>query len=149
VLGVVAVDTLQDVEFKWPDEDFQQFLASYRRDFPGTCAKHMLGLLPKDAPAATRARVEQETCRNDPKAFLAMLETFPRYDSAAALRAAGVPVWAINSPVFPTNLEANRKHAPSFQFVLMEGVGHYPQVERPAEFQAHLRKAVQALTAAR
>ena len=149
VLGVVAVDTLQDVEFKWPEDNFKQLLESYRRDFPGTCAKHMLGLLPKDAPATARERVDQDTCDNDPKAFLALLETFPRYDSAAALRAAGVPVWAINSPAFPTNLEANRKYSPSFQLVLMEGVGHYPQVERPAEFQAHLRKAVRALATAR
>jgi hypothetical protein len=59
-----------------------------------------------------------------------------------------VPVRAINSPRFPTEVEINRKHARSFDVVLMEGVGHYPQVERPAEFQRHLREAVEALTAA-
>jgi pimeloyl-ACP methyl ester carboxylesterase len=124
-------------------------LESYRRDFPGACSKHMLSLLPKDGPAEAKARVDQETCDNDPKAFLALFETFRTYDMAGALRAAAVPVWAINSPGFPTSLENNRKHALSFQVVLMEGVGHYPQVERPAEFQAHLRRAIQALSAGR
>jgi pimeloyl-ACP methyl ester carboxylesterase len=62
------------------------------------------------------------------------------------MRAAGVPVRAINSSVFPTAVEINRKHAPSFEVTVMDGVGHYPQVERPAEFQARLRSVIQTLT---
>jgi pimeloyl-ACP methyl ester carboxylesterase len=68
---------------------------------------------------------------------------------AAALRDAGVPVRAINSAAYPTAVEVNRKHAPSFDVVVMDGVGHYPQVERPEEFQAHLRKLVEAAASAR
>jgi pimeloyl-ACP methyl ester carboxylesterase len=109
----------------------------------------MLALLPQGAPVATRRRVERETCDNDPRAAIALFETLRAYDQAAALRAAGVPVWAINSAAFPTSVEHNRKHAPSFEAVLMEGVGHYPQIERPAEFQAHLRRIVKAVSASR
>ena len=43
----------------------------------------------------------------------------------------------------------NRKYAPSFQAILMEGVGHYPQVERPAEFQGHLRRVIQSIESGR
>jgi hypothetical protein len=35
---------------------------------------------------------------------------------------------------FPTNLEANRRHAPRYEVVLMKGVGHYPMLEQPAAF---------------
>ena len=68
------------------------------------------------------------------------------YDQAAAIKAAAVPIWAINSSLFPTAPEVNRKHAVSFEVVLMEGVGHYPQVERPEEFQRHLREVVRTLS---
>jgi pimeloyl-ACP methyl ester carboxylesterase len=148
VLGVVAVDTLQNVEMKWPEEGWRKLAEAYRSDFRGTCDQMMLGLLPEDAPAADRERIDRDTCDGDPRAAIALVETFPGYDQAAAIEAAGVPVRAINSPRFPTEVEINRKHARSFDVVLMEGVGHYPQVERPAEFQRHLREAVEALTAA-
>jgi pimeloyl-ACP methyl ester carboxylesterase len=58
-------------------------------------------------------------------------------------------VRAINSATYPTALDLNRKHAPGFEVVVMQGVGHYPQVERPAEFQQHLRAIVRSLATAR
>jgi pimeloyl-ACP methyl ester carboxylesterase len=42
----------------------------------------------------------------------------------------------------------NRKHAPSFQAIVMEGTGHFPQVESPAAFQGHVRRVVRELRAA-
>jgi pimeloyl-ACP methyl ester carboxylesterase len=146
VLGIVAVDTLHDVTQQWPEEDFNRVRDAYAQDFAKACDAHMLRLLPRDAPTATVERVKEETCGNDPDAFRGLFATLRAYDQAAALRDAGARVRAINTTLFPTNLEANRRHLPTFEVVLMEGVGHYPQVERPAEFQAHLRKAIQDFT---
>jgi pimeloyl-ACP methyl ester carboxylesterase len=146
VLAVVAVDTLQNVEMVWPEEGWRRMLDAYHADFVKACRGLMFGLLPDDAAPAIHERIERETCGNDARAAIGLLETFRSYDQAAALREAGVPVWAINSTRFPTALETNRKYAPSFEVILMEGVGHYPQVERPAEFQADLRRVLQAVT---
>src|SRR5262249_33663030 len=71
------------------------------------------------------------------------------YDQAGALRDLGVPIWAINATLFPTEVETNRKYAPSFQVILIEGVGHYPQVERPAEVQEDLRRVLRSLSSPR
>lgn len=148
VRAVVAVDTLQDVEAKWPEEGLRKMVDAYRSDFGRACNALMLRLVPQDAPAEIRERIDRETCDNDARAATALLEGFGTYDTAAALRGAGVPVWAINSTMMPTALETNRKYSRSFQLTLMEGVGHYPQVERPAEFQAHLRHVIESVTAA-
>jgi len=148
VLAVVAVDTLQNVEQEWPEESWRKLLDGYRQDFAGSCTGLMLALLPKETPKETRDRIDRETCDNDSRAAIALLETMRAYDQAAALRGAGVPVRAINSPAYPTAVDVNRRHAPSFEVVLIEGVGHYPQVERPAEFQAHLRRIIKSLAPA-
>ncbi len=148
VLAVVAVDTLHNVELKWPEEDWRRRLDAYRKDFRPACDELMFALLPKEAPASVRERIDRETCGNDPKAAISLLETLRSHDQAGAMRAAAVPVWAINSTAFPTSPEVNRKHALSFDVILMEGVGHYPQVERPEEFQRHLRRVIEAVKAA-
>ncbi len=147
VAGIVAVDTLQNVEQIWPEENLRKVAESYRSDFAGTCRKLMSGLLPATATEASRERIGRDTCGNDPASFLAVFRTLGGYDQAAALEAAGVPVRAINATTFPTAVEINRKHSPGFEAVLMEGVGHYPQIERPAEFQRHLRRWVDELAA--
>lgn len=149
VAGVVAVDTLQNVEAVWPEENWRRRLEAYRRDFRPACDELMLALLPASASAESRARIERETCENDPRAAIALFETLRGYDQGAGMRAAGVPVVAINSDAYPTAVETNRKYAPSFELILMPGVGHYPQVERPDEFQRHLRDAVARLAAPR
>jgi pimeloyl-ACP methyl ester carboxylesterase len=148
VLGVVVVDTLHDVERRWPADALRKTLDAYRADFRNGCQDLMLGLLADTATASTRERIRSETCANDPVAAIALLETFRDYVPAAALRAAGVPVWAIQGSRFPTAVEVNRKHAPSFQAIVMEGTGHFPQVESPAAFQGHVRRVVRELRAA-
>lgn len=147
VLAVVAVDTLQNVELQWPEESWRRQLEAYRKDFRSSCQQLMRGLLPKDAPASSRERIDKETCGNNPKAAISLLENLRSYDQPAAMRATGVPIWAINSKAFPTAVDVNRKHALSFEVILMDGVGHYPQVERPEEFQRHLRRVIEAVAA--
>lgn len=146
VLAVVAVDTLHNVELVWPEDDWRRWLDAYRKDFRPACNELMLGLVPKAAPASVRERIDRETCKNDPKAAISLLETIRSHDDAAAMRAAAVPVWAINSSGFPTSPDVNRKYALSYDVILMDGVGHYPQVERPEEFQRHLRRVIETVT---
>lgn len=147
VAGIVAVDTLQNVELVWPEENWRKVAESYRRDFLGICRPMMSGLLPRSAPETARERIERETCHNDPASFLALFETIRGYDQAAALEAVEAPLRAINATGMPTSVEGNRRHSPGFEAVIMTGVGHYPQVERPAEFQQHLRRYVAELAA--
>ncbi len=57
-----------------------------------------------------------------------------------------MPVRCINaSPEFkfamPTASDVNKKYA-DFHAVMMEGVGHYPMLERPAAFNQQLREVL-------
>ncbi|HKY31098.1 MAG TPA: alpha/beta hydrolase [Candidatus Polarisedimenticolia bacterium] len=147
VAGVIAVDTLHDLEWRWPEESWKRQLTEYRRDFPAACHALMMKLVPRSSPEATRTRIDGETCGNDPPAAIALLESMRSFDAAKAAQEAAVPLRAINSAGFPTAVETNRRHVPDFDVILMEGVGHYPQVERPGEFQEHLRKTIASLAA--
>jgi pimeloyl-ACP methyl ester carboxylesterase len=77
------------------------------------------------------------------------MKSLAEFDACAAFAAAKVPIRAINaSPhpplIPPTNIETNRKYA-QIDAVLMEGVGHCPMLEKPAEFNARLREVLAKL----
>ncbi len=58
------------------------------------------------------------------------------YDPLPALREIKAPIRAINSDLFPTNVEGNRQHVPGYQVAIMKGVGHYPMLaEQPGGLQ--------------
>jgi pimeloyl-ACP methyl ester carboxylesterase len=53
-----------------------------------------------------------------------------------------MPVRAINASNVTTEVEINRKYAPDFDAVLMDGVGHFLYLERPDEFNALLDRTI-------
>lgn len=142
VRGVVAVDMLQNVEFEPPEEAIEQFLMSFRNDFEGTRRFFFSMFFPPDADPELIAWIQRQSARSDPTAAMALMEDLVQLDEAALLAAAGVPVRAINAVPYgdmaiPTDIGINRKYA-DFDAVEMNGVGHFLQMERPAEFNLHL-----------
>jgi sigma-B regulation protein RsbQ len=74
-----------------------------------------------------------------PKIALAALRSAFSYDAASALKAIKIPIHAINSDKFPTHVETNRRHSYRYEVTLMKGVGHFPMLERPEEFNRVLQ----------
>ena len=67
------------------------------------------------------------------------------YDPLPVLREIKAPIRAINSDLFPTNVEVNRKYVPGYQAAIMKGVGHYLMLELPEAFNALLAEALREL----
>jgi pimeloyl-ACP methyl ester carboxylesterase len=67
-------------------------------------------------------------------------------DGRTLLKEAKVPVRCINSSggfqfFTPTNIETNKKYA-DYSAVTIDAVGHYPMLEKPAEFNKKLREVL-------
>ena len=146
VVGIVPVDTLHDVEARVPPEQLDAVMKQLQADFKpavtGFLNQFFFG--PK-TPATVKDRVIAETTARPPEMAVTILKAIFSYDPAPALRQVKVPIRAINANLRPTNLEVNRKHAPQFNVVVMEGFGHYPMLEDPATFNRHLAEFLQSL----
>jgi pimeloyl-ACP methyl ester carboxylesterase len=146
VVAVIGVDTLQNAEYKMPEEASKRFLESFEADFKGTLRAGFSGLLHEKTDPdlkrwlLTRAEVQ------DQKMALALMRDLSGLDARTPLKDAKVPVRCINSSggfqfFIPTAIEVNKKYA-DFNAVTMEGVGHYPMLEKPAEFNQKLREVL-------
>lgn len=146
VLGIVAVDTLHDAEFRFPEEQMNEFVAAFEADYPATCNEFVREMFP-EADAAEALNTVQETSCGAERAPIgvALMKDFGTIDMAQWFREAGVPIRAINAAQpNPTQVETNRKYA-DFDAVLMEGVGHYPHLSRPQHFNPLLLDAIAEL----
>lgn len=142
IVGIVAVDTLQDADAERDPEAYQRVLAAFREDFAGTCAAMVDSLLHDDADPVLAAEILELMCDPAGEALLPMLEFLVGYDQGAALGAVAAPIHGINGDLFPTDVEGNRRFAPAFEATVLEGIGHFPQLERPEEFDRLLREIV-------
>jgi len=153
VVGIVGADTLHNVEFKWPEEQSKQVVAMFEADFEGTVRGSLKGMLPATVDPALLRSIEDTALAADRKMAVAMMRSFGAFDAATALKEARVPVRCVNAApgttAFgqPTAVDVNRKYG-DFRVVLMEGVGHFPMLEKPEEFNGKLREALKELPAA-
>ena len=147
VVAVIGVDTLQNAEFKPPEELRKKFLEGFKADFKGTMRAGLAGMLPEKADPALKNWLVTRAEAQDPKMALGLMRDFGGLDMKALLREAKVPVRCINSAggfqfFTPTAVDINKKYA-DFNAVTIENVGHYPMLERPDEFNQKLREVLQ------
>jgi len=143
VVAVIGVDTLQDAEFKRPEEVTQSILDGIEKDFKGTVRTLFDGVLPEKADPDVKKWLRTKAEGQDPKIGLAIIRDIFGLDTKKLLKEAKVPVRCINSAggfkfFTPTAVETNKKYA-DFGAVTIDGVGHYPMLEKPDEFNRKLK----------
>lgn len=153
VIGVVLIDTVHDADQVMPAEMVERIVTAYTSDYEGTMRQFTPMMFPPGADPELPAWVLERALRADREATLALMRDFEDVDNAALLSGAGVPVRAINAaaspPMIPeTAVEANRRYA-DFDATIIDGVGHYLLLEKPAEFNRALRDALSQIATAR
>jgi pimeloyl-ACP methyl ester carboxylesterase len=151
VVAVIGVDTLQNAEVKMPEEASKKFLESFEADFKGTMRAGMAGLLNEKTDPDVKKWISTRAEAQDQKMALGLMREMIGLDTKALLKEAKVPVRCINSGGgyqfhTPTAIDINKKYA-DYNAVLIDNVGHYPMLERPAEFNQKLRDVLKEFAA--
>ena len=151
VIAVIGVDTLQNAEVKRPEEATKKFLESFQTDFKGTMRAGLPGLLHEKTDPDLKKWLLTRAEAQDQKMALGLMRDLTGLDAKALLKDAGTPVRCINSGggykfFAPTAVEINKKYA-DFNAVIMDGVGHYPMLEQPVEFDRRLRDVLKEFAA--
>jgi pimeloyl-ACP methyl ester carboxylesterase len=149
VAGVVCVDALQDVEFRMDDSTIAPIVGMLSQNFAGGIGMMMQVMFAGSGDTATARWVQAKAVTADTGVALPLMRSFGGLDFATLLADAGAPVRCINAvPVgpmaIPTRVDNNRKYG-DFDAVMMDSVGHFLHLERPAEFNARLREILATL----
>jgi pimeloyl-ACP methyl ester carboxylesterase len=142
--GIVVVDTLHNVETRLDAKMVEGVIQAYRRDFAGTCALAVTRMFVPGADPALVQWVKDGMCATRPEMAVELFERVPAFDGAAAMKAVTAPIRAINAQSEPTAIEVNRKYSRDFDAVVLDGVGHFVQLEAPERFNQALQQALQS-----
>jgi pimeloyl-ACP methyl ester carboxylesterase len=151
VVGVVGVDTLQNAEQDMPAEARKKFEEAFEKDFKGTMRAGFGGLLHEKADPELKQWLLTRAEAQDPKMALGLMRDMGDLDTKKLFKEAGVLVRCINSAggfkfFTKTDVETNKKYA-DYGAVTIAEVGHYPMLEKPAEFNQKLRDVLKELAA--
>lgn len=146
VKALVLIDTLKDLNESFTEEQVEQILSMYRSDFKNTVENILPQyLFAEQTPPEVKERVQKEFLQNKPEKAINALKPLYGTDFKNIAAQVQVPVIAINSDASPTNLEGNRRYLKDYDYVTIAGVGHYPMLEKPEEFNLILGKVLKKL----
>jgi pimeloyl-ACP methyl ester carboxylesterase len=143
VVGIIGVDTLQDAEFKMPEEQRKKFIEGFEADFKGMMRIGFDGLVHEKIDPELKKWLSSRAEAQDQKMALALMHNLSALDMKILLKEAKTPIRCINSAggfqfFTPTSVANNKKYA-DFDAVMIENVGHYPMLEKPDEFNQKLK----------
>jgi pimeloyl-ACP methyl ester carboxylesterase len=150
VIGLIGVDTLENVEYPLTREALESMTAPMEKDFQTGCRQFVNGMFLPETDPDLREWILSDMAAAPPKiALSAMNEMMTQYitgEAAAIFEKARIPVVTVNGDLWPVNHEANRRHMLSFDAIVLKNADHFLMMTRPDDFNKALEKAVIQIT---
>ena len=150
VIGLIGVDTLENVEYPMTREELKKMIAPLENDFR-TGSRQFVGemISPQTDPRLREWILSDISAAPTAVALSAMNEMMTQYvtgESSRVFDAVRIPVVTVNGGLWPVNYEANRRHMLSYEAIVLKGADHFLMMSRPEEFNRALGKAIRMVT---
>ena len=145
VKALITIDTFQDIEQKFTQEQLDGFYKSFEEDFVTATKEFVKGMFPENADSILVNMIAEDMSSAPPNIALASFRSLFKFDEAANFDKINLRVRFINSAKYPTNLEAAKRHIKDFDLKIIEGVGHFPMLEKTDEFNKVLEETINNL----
>ena len=138
VEALIGIDTYERlVDTTFTRELMDQLTAPFYTDFASSAKAFVKTMFPPGADstlvetiATDMSSAPQEVAM---QAFTSMFE-YGNTKVEGNLRALQLPIYAVSTDLWPTDVEGNRKYAKSFDVKIMKGYGHFLMIENPEMF---------------
>jgi pimeloyl-ACP methyl ester carboxylesterase len=145
VKALITIDTFQDIEQQFNQEQFDSFYKQFDDDFPGMTKQFVRMLFGENADSVLVERIADEMSSEPKEIALASFNSLFHFTESENFDKVDLPVRFINSDKFPTNTEAAKRHIKDFDIKIIKGVGHFPMLEKPEEFNSVLEEMIEDL----
>ncbi|MEN6319301.1 MAG: alpha/beta hydrolase [Syntrophaceae bacterium] len=149
VIGLIGIDTLDNIEYPMTREELQKMIAPLEKDFR-TGSRQFVGemISPQTDPQLREWILSDISSAPPAVALSAMNEMMTQYitgEAAKIFEQIRIPVITVNGDLWPINYEANRRHMFSYDAIVLKKADHFLMMDRPEEFNRALEKAINLL----
>ncbi len=155
VIGIIGVDTLQNVEEWYSREEAGKLIGidGFKKDFKASVKTFVEQMMGKGIDPELEKWIIDDMSSAPPNIAISALEeytgTIADKKMISVFKEVKVPVRCINADLWPTKSEANRKYMQSFDVSIMKGAGHFLMLERPDEFNKLLNRSIKEIISSR
>jgi pimeloyl-ACP methyl ester carboxylesterase len=149
IIGIIGVDTSQNVALKLSQDELDLMTKPFEDDFQTGIAAFAKDSLPKNVqPEILYWLIEDMASAPKDIAINQFRNYLGQYVSGESYRvyeSINVPVVLVNARLWPTNSAENKKHIKDYSIYYIEESGHFPMLEKPNQFNKILFEAVKSV----
>jgi len=144
VIGLVAVDTLENFEYMATPEDKVKYIEPLKKDFVKYSGPFMRDMFNKNADPKLVELVVRNVARSNPEIAINTMEYYFDTPVIPLLADVNVPLWCLSADLWQQyqHPEINSKYLKSYHLRIMRGVGHFLMIEAPDEFNKQLEDII-------
>jgi pimeloyl-ACP methyl ester carboxylesterase len=151
VVGLIAIDTLQNVGERVDPAVMEEMIKPFDSDFKRATQDFVTPMFLEGADPQLVHWVRQDMSSAPRHVALSALRNylgqFVTGEAASVFGEINIPVVSINARIWPSSPEENRKHINNYQLFYIEGTGHFPMLEKPEALNRLIKKAIDAIEA--
>jgi len=149
VIGLIGIDTLENIEYPMTHEELEKMIAPLEKDFRTGSRQFVKEMISPQTDSQLREWILLDISAAPPAVALsAMNEMMSQYITGEAAKIFDdicIPVITVNGDMWPVNFEANRRHMFSYDAIVLKGADHFLMMNRPEQFNRALEKAIRML----
>ncbi|MCB2217818.1 alpha/beta fold hydrolase [Desulfofustis glycolicus] len=146
VLGLIGVDTLENIEYPLTEVELDAMVAPLEQDFVPGVRQFVSQMLSVQTDEPLREWILSDmAAAPSVVALSAIREMMTQYitgETARLFDDVRLPVVTVNGDLWPIDYEANRRHMQSFEAIVIEGADHFLMMNRPEAFNSALEEAI-------
>ncbi|MFH2043601.1 MAG: alpha/beta hydrolase [Pseudomonadota bacterium] len=146
VIGLIGIDTFENIEYPLTPKEFEQMIAPLKKDFSAGCRAFVTNMIsPKTDPVLREWILSDMSAAPPAVALSAMKEMMSQFitgEAAKIFDEIRIPVVTVKGDLWPVNYEANRRHMFSFDTIVLKEADHFLMMDRVKDFNNALEKAI-------
>lgn len=142
VIGLVGVDTLEDLGMVYPDEVKMSIYEPIAADFVPNVQAFVRSMFPAGADKALVDTIARDMSSAPQEVALSSMKEYFKVNAPDLVKGLAVPLKSVNADLWPTNVEGNKKLVPSYEAAVIKGRGHFLMLEDPAQFNEQLDRMI-------
>jgi pimeloyl-ACP methyl ester carboxylesterase len=150
VIGLIGIDTLENIEYPMTREELKKMIAPLEEDFRDGSRQFVGEMIASNTDPQLREWILSDMSAAPPSVALSamnkMMNQYITGEAAKIFKKVRIPVVTVNGDLWPINYKANRRHMFSFHAIILKEADHFLMMDRPIDFNKALEKAIRMLT---
>jgi len=122
VVGVIGIDTLQEVGWELTEAQVDGFMTPMAADFPATAIQLVKSMFPAGADTALVGQISKDMSGAPEEVALSAMRNLLLHDLKPTLSQLKAPIWCLNANMNPVDFQGWKFYEPGYTAVLMEGL---------------------------